>query len=104
MFIAKEFSLPQESVLCREVMLAPLVEDVQGPRARPRGPAFEKLRPNAADTLGVKMRRKRWRNILKTSFQPWAQRSAKPLFPGQRECPLLLPENFLGQKLAQSLH
>src|SRR5579864_6827047 len=104
MFIAKEFSLPQERGSCCEVIPAPLIEDVQGPRARPRSSALKKRGPNAADALGVKMGRKGRGDICKTSFQPRAQRSAKPFFPRQRECPLLLSENFFRQKLSQSFH
>src|SRR5580692_10622750 len=104
MFIAKEFSLPQERESCREVMPAPLVEDVQRPRARPRSFAFEKRSPNAANTLSAKVRRKQWCDVGKTCFQPRAQRSAEPLFPWQRECFFPLTENFLGQKFSQSFH
>src|SRR5208282_4725164 len=104
MFIAKEFSLPQEPASCREVMLAPLVEDVQSPRPRPRSPALKKRGPYSAHALGAKLRRKRWRDVRKTRFQPRPQRAAKPLFPGQGKRPLWLPKNFLRQQPGQRIH
>src|SRR5580693_3350852 len=102
MFIANGFSLPQLRASRCEVTLAPLVENIQGPRARPGSLAFEKRNPNVAHAFRAKERRKRWRDIRKTTFQPLAQRSAKPFFPGQRKCFFSLPKNFSRQQSSQS--
>src|SRR5271170_2237903 len=100
MFIAEEFSLPYPPASCREVMPAPLVEDVQRPRPRPRSLAFEKSGPNAADALSSKLRRQRWRDVGEAGFHFWPQRPAKPYFPRQRKCFFPLTKNFFRQQSA----
>src|SRR5580704_3910539 len=104
MFIAKEFSLPQERGSCCEVMSAPLVENVQRPWARPRSLALEKRSPNAAHSLRAQVRRERWRDVSKTCFHPRAQRTAQPFFPRQSKRFFPLGKNFFGQQPSQSFH
>src|SRR5690348_2863811 len=104
MFIAGLFSLPQERGLSPEVPSAPLVENVQRPRTRPGGLAFEKCSPNPANALNAPVLRKRRRNLAETCFELWPQRASQPFLPLQRECSLLLAQNFLRQQSAKRLH
>src|SRR5580700_11275399 len=93
-WIQSTSAAPHHAASCRELTPAPLIENIQRPRARPGSLAFEKRCPNAAHAFRAKVGRKRWRDIRKTTFQPWAQRSTKPFFPRQRKCFFSLPKNF----------
>src|SRR5713101_6929629 len=89
-FIARLVSVPQENKSRGEMPPAPLIEYIERPGPRPGGLARQKCSPYGTDAPFMQMRRERRSRIREARFQPCAQTSAQPFFPGQSKGPLAL--------------
>ena len=85
----------------RKVTAAPLVQDVQRPRAGPGSFSREKIGPHGAHAVGMQMLCESRSERGKAGFQARPQRAAQPFFPGQSEGAFSLRENFRRQNVAE---
>src|SRR5437588_12003924 len=82
-FISRFASVPQGGSLCGEMSAAPLVQDIQGPGARPGGFPGKKIRPHRANHTRAKINRQRRLGVAAARLHaptPWAR---QPRLHGQ---------------------
>src|SRR5712692_121991 len=103
-FIAQWVSVPQLDSSRGEVSTAPLIQDIQRPRAGPCGLPCKKVVPNTWHPARPQEGRQRRRGLGETRIQLHAQRPTQPFLPRQRERTFPLRENLRRQQVPERLN
>src|ERR1700691_37302 len=85
------------------ISLHPFIENVKTPGARPGGAASEKVIPDLLCEVPSELRFNSRRPLRQSRRDAPAKGPAEPVFPRKSECAFSLPDNLLGQKIANGL-